>query len=93
MCTFQLLVSLILMFSVGTTEVHNYLNNVYTPPHTKKLSGLVLEFPSVRNNELFTLGAPDIIRQLNIARCQGLVVLQRWGDKQVRNPPPKKKFL
>lgn len=30
-----------------------------------------------------TQGPPDIIRQLNIARCQGLVVLQQWGDKQV----------
>ena len=25
----------------------------------------------------------DLIRQLNLARAQGLVVLQQWGDKQV----------
>merc|ERR1719422_839999 len=25
----------------------------------------------------------DLIRQLNLARAQGLVILQQWGDKQV----------
>ena len=34
--TFQLLVSLNLIFSVRTIEVQNYLTNVYTPPHTQK---------------------------------------------------------
>jgi len=28
-------------------------------------------------------GPADLIRQLNLARAQGLVVLQQWGDKQV----------
>ena len=27
----------------------------------------------------------DLIRQLNLARAQGLVVLQQWGDKQVNS--------
>jgi len=30
-----------------------------------------------------TQGPADLIRQLNLARAQGLVVLQQWGDKQV----------
>jgi hypothetical protein len=28
----------------------------------------------------------DLIKQLNQARAQGLVVLQQWGDKQVKKP-------
>ena len=34
------------------------------------------------------LGPADLIRQLNLARAQGLVVLQQWGDKQVQVQVP-----
>ncbi len=44
--------------------------------------GQTKNFPHLINMISF-LGPTDIIRQLNIARSQGLVVLQQWGDKQV----------
>ena len=38
--------------------------------------------PAGSNNNTSSSPA-DLIRQLNLARAQGLVVLQQWGDKQV----------
>ena len=42
------------------------------------------ESPGVRLETSSNNNSPaDLIRQLNLARAQGLVVLQQWGDKQV----------
>ena len=46
-------------------------------------STLVQEESQVKLESSNNNSPTDLIRQLNLARAQGLVVLQQWGDKQV----------
>ena len=46
-------------------------------------SPLVQEESQVKLESSNNNSPTDLIRQLNLARAQGLVVLQQWGDKQV----------
>jgi len=60
----------------GLTQVKNEAAVGVTPAVTKST---VVSDSAKQDNA----GPADLIRQLNLARAQGLVVLQQWGDKQV----------
>eukprot|EP00092_Neocalanus_flemingeri_P016179 GFUD01017511.1.p1 GENE.GFUD01017511.1~~GFUD01017511.1.p1 ORF type:complete len:1648 (+),score=501.50 GFUD01017511.1:169-5112(+) len=63
------------LVNAGLTQVKNVTTTVVAKtPATVTEPGKAAE-----NNG----GPADLIRQLNLARAQGLVVLQQWGDKQV----------
>jgi hypothetical protein len=50
--------------------------SIQSPIHSGQVTLQTTASPSAASHA-------DLIRQLNLARAQGLVVLQQWGDKQV----------
>jgi len=65
------------LVNAGLTQAKNVTSTVVA-----RTTATVTE-PGKAGTENSTGGPADLIRQLNLARAQGLVVLQQWGDKQV----------